>query len=63
MVVISLQRSAIPALWKSPSSPYGLRRGDNIVRVEDDTAWAIEDVIPAGPARLDFRVLEARETA
>lgn len=62
-VLISFQRSAIPALWKSPALPYGLRRADHIIRVEDDTAWAIEDVIPAGPSRLDFRVLEAREPA
>lgn len=61
VVVISMQRSAVPALWRTSSSPYGLRRGDHIVRVVDDSAWAIEDVIPAGPSRLDFRVLEARE--
>jgi len=63
LIVISLQRGAIPTLWRSAAAPYGLRRGDHLVRVEDDSAWAIEDVIPAGPSRLDFRVLEAREPA
>lgn len=59
-VAISIARSAIPQLWRSANVPLGLRRGDLFVRLDDGTAWAIEDFLPAGPARLDCRVLEAK---
>lgn len=61
IVIISLQRSAIPAGWRSVQMPLGLRRGDHLVRVGDATAWAIEDTLLAGPGRIDLRCLEARE--
>jgi hypothetical protein len=62
-VVISIARVAIPQLWRSATLPLGLRRGDLFVRVDDGTAWAIEELLPAGPARLDCRVLEAKVPA
>lgn len=61
-VAISIARAAIPQLWRSTAAPLGLRRGDLFVR-EDGTAWVIEDFLPAGPARLDCRVLEAKAPA
>lgn len=62
-VVISIAKAAIPQLWRSAASPAGLRRGDLFVRLDDGTGWAIEDFLPAGPARLDCRVLEAKVPA
>ena len=61
VVVVSFQRGAIPALWRSPVTPHGLRRADLVVRNIDGTAWSIEEVIPAGPSRLDFRLIEAKD--
>ncbi|MEN5084262.1 hypothetical protein ABE438_17415 [Bosea sp. TWI1241] len=58
-VAISIDKALIPAEWRSAAAPLGLRRGDLFIR-EDGTAWVIEDVLPAGPARIDCRVLEAK---
>ena len=62
-VAISIARDTIPQLWRSAAAPLGLRRGDLFVREHDGTAWAIEDFLPAGPARLDCRVIEAKVPA
>lgn len=61
VVVISFQRSQIPPEWRSATVPYGIRRGDLVVRQDDGTAWAVEDVEPGGPSRIELRVLEAKE--
>ncbi|MBN9459055.1 MAG: hypothetical protein J0I54_20675 [Bosea sp.] len=61
VVVISFQRTQIPTTWRSATVPYGIRRGDLILRQDDGSAWVAEDVEPGGPSRVECRVLEAKD--